>query len=122
MLEKVVSESLKASKQIRAQTNISDGTTSVSYAVVKLLKQETDYTHPQNVCLMGLGKIGALTLKNLRHYAPAYNLTLINRDLSKAETFAAEYGVKFAETDEHDAVLASSEILIVATGAGPSRS
>ena len=117
MMEKVVSEALKASKQIRANTNISDGTTSVSYAVVKLLKQEAAPETPQNVCLMGLGKIGALTLKNLQHYMPEHSLTLINRDQSKAEAFAADYGVKFATVEQHSDVLAASDILVVATGA-----
>ena len=117
MMEKVVSEALKASKQIRANTNISDGTTSVSYAVVKLLKQEAVPETPQNVCLMGLGKIGALTLKNLQHYLPEHKLTLINRDQSKAEAFAADYGVKFATAEQHGDVLAASDILVVATGA-----
>jgi len=116
-LEKIVSESLKASKQIRAQTSISDGTTSVSYAVVKLLKQEAAKTSPQNICLMGLGKIGALTLKNLIHYAPDHNLTLINRDQTKAEAFAADYGVRFATAEQHNEVLNASDILVVATGA-----
>jgi glutamyl-tRNA reductase len=117
LMEKVVSESLKASKQIRATTNISDGTTSVSYAVVKLLRQEAAPGTPQNICLMGLGKIGALTLKNLNHYMPEHSLTLINRDLSKAETFAADYGVKYARPEQHRDVLATSDVLIVATGA-----
>lgn len=117
LLEKLVSESLKASKQIRAKTTISDGTTSVSYAVVKLLKQELVEDSKQNICLMGLGKIGVLTLKNLLHYMPDHSLTLINRDQSKAESFAADYNVKYAKDDQHKEVLQSSDILIVATGA-----
>lgn len=116
LLEKLVNASLKASKQIRATTNISDGTTSVSYAAVKLLKQEAG-DNAQNICLMGLGKIGALTLKNLLNYLPNHSLTLINRDQSKAEAFASDYNVKYAKEDQHKEVLNSSDTLIVATGA-----
>jgi glutamyl-tRNA reductase len=116
-LEKIVSESLKASKQVRANTSISDGTTSISYAVVKLLKAETAQEPPQNICLMGLGKIGALTLKNLTNYAPDHNLTLINRDESKAEMYAADYDLRYAREHEQDEVLKRADILIVATGA-----
>jgi glutamyl-tRNA reductase len=117
LLEKLVSESLKASKQIKANTDISDGTTSVSYAVVKLLKQEIKEGNHQNVCLMGLGKIGALTLKNLVNYLPNHSLTLINRDQSKAEGFACDYNVKYAKEDQHKEVLNTTDTLIVATGA-----
>lgn len=117
LLEKLITTSLKASKQIRANTNISDGTTSVSYAAVKLLKQEVAEGKPQNICLMGLGKIGALTLKNLLNYLPDHSLTLINRDQSKAEAFAADYNVKYAKEDQHKEVLNASDTLIVATGA-----
>ena len=116
LLEKLLTVSLKASKQIKANTNISDGTTSVSYAVVKLLKQQAENV-PQHICLMGLGKIGALTLKNLLHYMPDHSLTLINRDESKAEAFAADYNVKYAKEDQHKKILNATDILIVATGA-----
>jgi glutamyl-tRNA reductase len=117
LLEKLLNAALKASKQIKATTNISDGTTSVSYAAVKLLKQEMQEGKPQNICLMGLGKIGALTLKNLLNYLPEHSLTLINRDQSKAEAFAADYSVKYAKEDQHKEVLHSSDTLIIATGA-----
>jgi glutamyl-tRNA reductase len=117
LLEKLVSESLKASKQVKAATNISDGTTSVSYAVVKLLKQEAAEGIHQNICLMGLGKIGALTLKNLLHYLPDHSLTLINRNEIKAEAFAIEYKVRYAKEEEHKDIFAASDTLIVATGA-----
>ncbi|HEY0261475.1 MAG TPA: glutamyl-tRNA reductase, partial [Chitinophagales bacterium] len=69
-LEKLVNTSLQASRQVRNSTSISDGTTSTSYAVIQLLKQATTENQAQKICLMGLGKIGALTLKNLKSYLP----------------------------------------------------
>ncbi len=116
-MEKLVNASLQASRQVRNSTSISDGTTSVSYAVIQLLKQQIGDQNPMNICLMGLGKIGTLTLKNLKSYLPQHKITLINRNETKAQITADEYGVAFAKLDEQDEVLQNSDVLIVATGA-----
>jgi glutamyl-tRNA reductase len=116
-MEKLVNASLQASRQVRNATSISDGTTSVSYAVIQLLKQQIGDQNPMNICLMGLGKIGTLTLKNLKSYLPQHKITLINRNETKAQITADEYGVAFAKFDEQDEILQNSDVLIVATGA-----
>jgi glutamyl-tRNA reductase len=116
-LEKLVNGSLQASRQVRNNTSISDGTTSVSYAVIQLLKKEARDITSGKLCLMGLGKIGTLTLKNLVTYSPNLGITLVNRNESKAETVAAQYSVNFAKNELQDEVVRQSDILIVATGA-----
>jgi len=117
MLERLVGTSLKTSKQVRATTTISDGTTSISYAVVQLLKKHASYDSSRRICLMGLGKIGTLTLKNLRHYLPENEITLVNRNEAKAETLAKEYKVSAAGSENMVEVLSASDILVLATGA-----
>ena len=117
MLEKLVNVSLKASKQVRANTSISDGTTSISYAVVQLLKQQDFNLASKKICLMGLGKIGSLTLKNLTHYLPENKITLINRNEAKAEQLAGLYKVEAAKNVDQAKVLRESDIMILATGA-----
>ena len=117
MLERLVNTSLKTSKQIRATTSISDGTTSVSYAVVQLLKQHEAQNASKKICLMGLGKIGSLTLKNLTHYLPENQITLINRTEAKAKDLANQYSVEAANMEEQAEILGTSDILILATGA-----
>ncbi len=116
-LEKLVNASLQSSRQVRNGTSISDGTTSVSYAVIQLLKKEIGDKKPMNICLMGLGKIGTLTLKNLKSYLPQHKITLINRNEIKAEDAARQFDVAFAKFEEQDSVLQNSDVLIVATGA-----
>jgi glutamyl-tRNA reductase len=115
--ERLVGTSLKTSKEIRANTNISDGTTSISYAVIQLLKQQAQYDATKRICLMGLGKIGSLTLKNLTHYLPDNQITLINRNESKAEMLAQDYKVLTAKAYNQAEALAHNDILILATGA-----
>jgi len=116
-MEKLVNSSRQASRQVRKNTCISDGTTSVSYAVIQLLKQEITHCNAMNICLMGLGKIGTLTLKNLKCYLPQHKITLVNRNEVRAEAAAHEYKVDFVKLEEQDEVLQNSDVLIVATGA-----
>ena len=66
---------------------------------------------------MGLGKIGTLTLKNLKSYLPQHKITLVNRNEVRAESAALEYKVDFAKLEAQDAVLQNADVLIIATGA-----
>lgn len=115
-MEKAVNGALQASRQVKKSTTLSDGTTSVSYATIQLLKETAGDRH-LNVCLLGLGKIGTLTLKNLRNYLPQHNVTVVNRNESKAQTAANEYQVDYAPYNNQQEVLANADVLIVATGA-----
>jgi glutamyl-tRNA reductase len=116
-MEKLVNSALQASRQVKSRTSLSDGTTSVSYAVIQLLKQYISNTDAVHVCLLGLGKIGTLTLKNLRHYLPQHRVTLVNRNSTKAEIAAGEFNIDYAPFENQQDVLNKADILIVATGA-----
>jgi glutamyl-tRNA reductase len=116
-MEKLFNSALQSSRQVKSRTALSDGTTSVSYAVIQLLKEAIGGNEPMNVCLMGLGKIGTLTLKNLKHYLPQHKITLLNRNESKAESAADEYKVDYAPFESQQQVLETADVLIVATGA-----
>lgn len=115
-MEKLVNGALQASRQVKSRTSLSDGTTSVAYAAIQLLKEKAGDTK-YNVCLLGLGKIGTLTLKNLCNYLPQHNVTVVNRNESKAQTAASEYSVDYAPYNSQQEVLAHADVLIVATGA-----
>ena len=116
-MEKLLNSSLQSSRQVKSRTALSDGTTSVSYAVIQLLKETIGGQHPMNVCLMGLGKIGTLTLKNLKAYLPQHKVTVINRNEAKAELAAGEFEVDYAPFESQQQVLDTADVLIVATGA-----
>jgi glutamyl-tRNA reductase len=116
LTEKLVNAALTASREVKNKTNLSDGTTSVSYAVIQLLKEITG-EKSQNILLMGLGKIGTLTLKNLKHYLPQHTISLINRNEEKAAIAANEYNVDYASYSNQTEALKKSNILIVATSA-----
>ena len=116
-MEKLFNSALQSSRQVKSRTALSDGTTSVSYAVIQLLKEAIGAQESMNVCLMGLGKIGTLTLKNLIHYLPQHKVTVLNRNESKAESAAGEFDVDFAPFASQQDVFQRANVLIVATGA-----
>ncbi|MCW5908230.1 MAG: glutamyl-tRNA reductase [Chitinophagales bacterium] len=116
-LEKLVNGSLQASRQVRNRTSVSDGTTSVSYAVIRLLKQKLAESESANICLMGMGKFGELTLRNLQHYLPQHRLTVINRNEERAQQVSEKYAVPYVKMEQCNEVLRQSDIVVVATGA-----
>jgi glutamyl-tRNA reductase len=113
----LVCAALESSKQIKNETSISDGKTSVAYAVINLLNELANTTTPMRICLMGLGKIGTLTLKNFKLYLPQHSITIINRSDIKAESLAKELGVDYTPYAQRQQVLACTDVLVVATGA-----
>lgn len=116
-LERLFNDVLRSSKTIKNQTALSDGTISVSFAAVQYIKAHIrDYKH-KNILVIGTGKIGRNTCKNLIDYLGTRNITLINRTEEKAARLAAELGVDFALTSQLDACLANSQVIITATNA-----
>lgn len=116
-LEKLVNSALQASRQVRNRTSISDGTTSVSYAVIQQLKQFFGDTESQHVCLLGMGKFGELTLKNLKHYLPQHKLVVLNRNEKRSKEISENYQVAYDSMENIDRVIRNADILVVATSA-----
>lgn len=116
-LEKLVNAALETSRRVRRLTSISDGTTSVSYAVVQMLKRLFPENRPLQICLIGAGKIGKVTLKNLLQYMPYHRLVLINRTHTRARIISERCGVSLVSLDQSLATIRQSDVLIVATSA-----
>ncbi|GGH76647.1 glutamyl-tRNA reductase [Filimonas zeae] len=118
-IERLYNTVLQSSKAIKAHTELSSGTVSVSFAAIQFLKQHlTDAAH-KKIVLLGTGKIGRNTCKNLVDYCGANhsNITVINRTLSKAQELAAELQVNVAPYSEMLAQVQQADVVIVATNA-----
>nr|MBS0038096.1 glutamyl-tRNA reductase [Saprospiraceae bacterium] len=116
-LEKILNMALQASKAVRTHTTLSDGTTSVSFATIKLIKEYFKESYGNQICLLGLGKIGLITLANLKEYLPHNHITVINRNNEKAADTAAKHLVEFHPFEKQEQAIERADILIVATGA-----
>lgn len=113
--ERLVNSVLQSTKVIKNQTALSGGTVSVSFAAVQYIKKNVSKIGNKNILLLGIGKIGRNTCKNLVDYLRTKNVTLINRSEDKAKELAEELGLQFASIDELPAYIQSSDIILVAT-------
>lgn len=114
-LERLVNAVLQTSKIIKNETRLSTGTVSVSFAAIQFIRQAVKKVSAKKILLLGTGKIGRNTCKNLVDYLHARHITLINRTEDKAAQLAAELGLKSAPAEDLSLHIQESDIILVAT-------
>ena len=115
LLERLVNTVLQSSKAIKNQTELSGGTVSVSFAAVQYIREHVKAIADKKILLLGTGKIGKTTCKNLVHYLKTTNITLINRTEEKAVELARDLGLSHAPINELSNYISQSDIILVAT-------
>jgi glutamyl-tRNA reductase len=113
--ERLINSVLQASKLIKNTTNLSGGTVSVSFAAVQYIKNHSQSVARKKILLLGTGKIGRNTCKNLVDYLDSHNITLINRSIEKAKELALELNLSYAPLEELAQQIEEAEIIVVAT-------
>ncbi|MBS9767305.1 MAG: glutamyl-tRNA reductase [Flavobacteriaceae bacterium] len=117
-LERLFNIALQASKEVKNNTDLSSGTTSVAYAAIQYITENVPNYNDEKILVYGLGKIGKNTCKNLFNYTNNQNICLINRTHEKALLFKKEFPtMAIAEISALKEEIAKSDILIVSTGA-----
>jgi len=116
-MERLFNTVLQSSKAIKNETALSGGTISVSFAAIQFIKKQLAETHNKKIVVLGTGKIGRNTCKNLADYLNTSDITLINRTDEKALELAAELGLKAAAFVDLTAQVRAADIVIVATNA-----
>lgn len=116
-LERAVNSALQASKAIKTNTKLSGGTVSVSFSAIQYIRENVADFKNKSILLLGVGKIGKSTCKNIVDYLGCRNVTLINRTAEKAAALAAEFGLMHAGIEETDKAIKSADIIITATTA-----
>jgi glutamyl-tRNA reductase len=114
-LERLVNSVLQSSKSIKSDTALSGGTVSVSYAAVQYIKENIEVTPDKKILLIGTGKIGRNTCKNLVDYLGTTNITLINRTDGKAAELANELHLQYAPMADLAGQIALADIILAAT-------
>jgi glutamyl-tRNA reductase len=115
--ERLINCVLQSSKQIKNNTELSGGTVSVSFAAVQYIRKKVSKPSSKNILLLGVGKIGRNTCKNLVDYLDTNNITLINRSPQKAQELASELGLNYSSIDNLEEEVAKADIILVATNA-----
>lgn len=114
-LERLLNSVLQASKAVKSRTELSGGTVSVSFAAIQFLKSAVNDIRNKKIILLGTGKIGNNTCKNLVDYLQTKNITLINRTEEKAAELASCMGLQYASYDNLYSEIKEVDIIIVAT-------
>ena len=115
-LHRLIQHVFRAHKRSRNETSLGHGAATVAYAAVKFaLRTFENLTH-KNILLVGTGKIGKVTCKNLVNLG-ASKLTLINRTRDRAEFIAGKFNLQVADMEQLPEQIADADLVIVATGA-----
>ena len=115
--DRLINAVLQSSKAIKNQTALSGGTVSVSFAAVQYIKEKISSTADKKIILLGTGKIGRNTCKNMVDYLQTTNITLINRTPEKARELANDLGLQYAPVAALPEQIAQADIILVATNA-----
>jgi glutamyl-tRNA reductase len=114
-MERLINSAIQSSKAIKNSTDLSGGTVSVSFAAVQYIRENVaDYKH-KKILLLGTGKIGRNTSKNLVDYLHNKNITLINRSIEKARVLAADTGLQYAPIEDVADYIRQADIIITST-------
>jgi glutamyl-tRNA reductase len=116
-LERLVNCVLQSSKAVKNQTELSGGTVSVSFAAIQYIRERFADLSNKRILLVGIGKIGRNTCRNMVDYLGTRNITLMNRTEEKAAELASEIGVGYASLDRLAELSGSADIILVATNA-----
>lgn len=115
-MHRLVQHVFRAHKRSRNETSLGHGAATVAYAAVKFAIRTFDNLMDKNILLVGTGKIGKVTCKNLVNLG-ASKLTLINRTRDRAEFVAEKFNLEVADIGDLPEKIAEADLVIVATGA-----
>lgn len=115
-MHRLMQHVFRAHKRSRNETSLGHGAATVAYAAVKFAAQTFESLANKNILLVGTGKIGKVTCKNLINLG-ASKLTLINRTRDRAEFVADRFNLEVADMDRLPEQIADADLVIVATGA-----
>ncbi|MFW6346979.1 MAG: glutamyl-tRNA reductase [Cyclonatronaceae bacterium] len=115
-LHRLMQSISRTHKRSRNETDLGVGAASTAYAAVQLAKRSMEKLTGKKVLLIGAGKIGKVTCKNLIAMG-ASDVTVINRNMTKAERLSMRFPVEVAPMKNIDIEIARADLIIVATGA-----
>ncbi|MEN9696706.1 MAG: glutamyl-tRNA reductase [Bacteroidota bacterium] len=114
-LERLFNTVLQASKAIKNNTELSSGTISVSFAAIQHILGKVDQPETKSFLLVGTGKIGINTCKNILDYIRPLNLWVMNRTDEKAQILSTQINVQFKPYKDLVNVANEADVVIVAT-------
>ena len=114
-LHRLMQHVFRAHKRSRNETSLGEGAATTAYAAVQFAKKTFDTLQDKNILLVGTGKIGKVTCKNLVSLG-AKKVTLVNRTRDRAEFVANRFDLDVADMQAMPTQIAEADLVIVATG------
>jgi glutamyl-tRNA reductase len=114
-LERLVNQALQVSKIVKNTTTFSNGTLSVSYAVIQQIKKINAIS--PRICVIGLGAMGLLTIRNIKAYLPGARLVVVNRDEEKLRKLSEDLSIQTFPLSDLKSAMSISDFVIVCTTA-----
>ncbi len=116
VIHRMMQSVMRTHKRSRNETSLGTGAATTAYAAVQMAKKEMKSFRGKKVLLVGAGKIGKVTCKNLLSMG-AENVTIVNRSVDRAEDLGSRFNVSVSTMDKLDIELAKADLVICATGA-----
>jgi glutamyl-tRNA reductase len=106
----------RVSKRVRTETGLTRGQVSVSSVAIAYVQEVFDHFRDKTVLVIGAGKMGELTLRQLHRLQPG-RILITNRSPEKARLLAAGCDGSAVPWEQLDDVLARADIVLSTTGA-----
>jgi glutamyl-tRNA reductase len=107
---------LQAAKEIRTQTNIGRGATSVGSVAVELAERIFDHDlSAKTVMIIGAGKMGEACVRHLAKKG-ARSVLVSNRSYDRALNLATEFGGRAVRFDDCLSAMTEADIVVSSTG------
>ncbi len=116
LMHRLMQSVFRTHKRSRNETDLASGAATIAYAAVQEAKIRFSSLTDKNIVLVGTGKIGKVTCKNLINLG-ARKVTLINRNVERAEKLGDRYDLPVSGFDSLAKHVSDADLVIVATGA-----
>jgi glutamyl-tRNA reductase len=116
VLNRVFQKAFHAAKEIRSQSNIQRGATSVGSVAVELAEKIfRQGLSKQTTIILGAGQMGETVLRHLAKKG-AKSILVSNRSYDRAVALAGEFGGRAVRFDDRLAAMAEADIVVASTG------
>ena len=115
-MSRLCNRAFATAKQVRTETDIGRGASSVSQVAVELVAKIFGDLRGRAVLLVGAGKMGALSAKALASLG-ADRVLVTNRSPERAQALARQVGGTARSWSELNELLVVADVVIVSTGA-----
>ena len=115
-MNRLFQTAMQVAKNIRTNTAIGRGATSVGSVAVELTEKVFDRDlSDKTVMILGAGKMGEACVKHLAKRG-AKTVLVSNRSFERAEKLAAEFGGRAVRLEDSHAAMIEADILVSSTG------